>query len=163
MKTLTIVRHAKSSWDDMSLSDHDRPLKNTGIKRTSKVVKFLQSRDFSTDLILSSTAVRAYETARMIAEGIDYDINKILKRKSLYHASEEDIFTEVFSLDNSFNSVMLFGHNPTFTYFVNEFLTPEISNLPTTGTVSVKFDALKWEEIANAELSIDFYVYPRIL
>lgn len=163
MKTLTIVRHAKSSWDDLSLNDHDRPLKNSGIQRTAKVIKYLQSKDFKADFILSSSAVRAYETAKLIAEGIGYKVDNIHKRKSLYHASQDDILSEVYALDNSINSVMVFGHNPTLTYFVNEYLSPEISNLPTTGTVSIMFDTLKWEDISTAKFSISFFVYPRIL
>jgi phosphohistidine phosphatase len=163
MKTLTIVRHAKSSWDDFNISDHDRPLKSTGLNRTAKVVGFLQKNGFTADLILSSSAVRAHETAKLVAKGIGYDTDKIITMESLYHASESDILSEVFSVDNSINSVMIFGHNPTLTYLVNDFLSPEIPNLPTTGTVSIRFHCDRWEEISSSEFDIDFYVYPRIL
>ncbi len=163
MKQLTIVRHAKSAWDNIDLSDHDRPLKSTGIKKTRKIINFLNSKNFSPDLILTSSAVRACETANMIADGIGYEKNLVKNTRSLYHAGVDDIYTEVFAIDNSVNSVMLVAHNPTLTDFVNEFVLPEIDNLPTTGTVCIEFETDNWEKISDAEYKVKFVVFPRML
>lgn len=163
MKTLYIVRHAKSSWDNIELSDHDRPVAPVGIKKTKRIISFLQDKNIKPELLISSSALRAYETASMIAEGIGYDVDKIVKSKALYHAGEDEIFDELLSVDDNINSVMLFGHNPTLTYFVDHFITPGIVNLPTTGTVSIDFMTDSWEEIANSKFNVNFVITPKLL
>jgi len=163
MKLLTIVRHGKSLWGNFELSDHDRPLKDTGIKRTKKIINFLNQRDFKPELLLSSDAIRAFQTATMIAEGIGYPVEKIQKSSTLYHASTSNIYSELFAIDNDIDSVMIFGHNPGFTDFVNDFVHPKIDNLPTTGTVCIEFKTNKWENIVDAEYDVKFAVYPRML
>ena len=162
-KTVYIVRHAKSSWDDFELSDHDRPLLPIGVKKTKKIVSFLVSKNVVPDLFISSSAVRAYETAKLIAEGIGYDPDKIVKSNAIYHAGVDEIYDELFSVDNNVDSVMLFGHNPTLTYFANIFVKDEIDNLPTSGVVSVEFKTNSWETIANAKFKVSFVVFPRML
>lgn len=163
MKTLTIVRHAKSSWENPTLSDHDRPLLPVGIKKTSRIVKFLQQRTIHVDLMISSSAARAFATAIMIAEGIEYPADKILTEPKLYHAHADEIYDILFEISNEIDSVMIFGHNPTFTYFANYFVSPTIENLPTSGVVSVSFDCNEWEQITDSDFHINFVVFPRML
>ena len=163
MKTIYIVRHAKSSWDNYDLSDHERTLMPVGIKKTKKIIGFFNRENVSVDLIVSSSAVRAFETARLIADAIGYNSDLIFKKKALYHAYVDDIYTELFSLDNSVNSVMIVAHNPTLTDFVNEFVKPKIMNLPTTGVVSVSIDTDSWENMVNAKFKVNFVVFPRML
>lgn len=162
-KSVYIVRHAKSSWGNFELSDHDRPLMPIGIKKTHKVVEFLKSKKALPDLIISSTAVRACETAGLIAKGIGYEVDKIRKSKALYHAGIEEIYEELFFIDNSINSVMIVGHNPTLTDFVNGFVRNEIDNLPTTGVVNIIFKTDSWEKVPNAKFKVNFVVFPRML
>ncbi len=162
-KTIYIVRHAKSSWDNFELSDHDRPLLPIGVKKTKKIISFLADKEVKPGLIISSSAVRAYETAKLIAEGIGYKVSKIVKSKALYHAGIDEIYHELFSVDNDIDSVMLFGHNPTLTYFANIFIKREIDNLPTSGVVGVEFMTEGWETIANAKFKVNFVVFPRML
>ncbi len=162
-KTLYIVRHAKSSWDNFELSDHDRPLLPVGIKKTNRVIQFLRDKNVIPELFISSSAVRAFETATLIAHSVDYEPDAIVKTKNLYHAGEGEIYNELFSIDNSVNSVMIFGHNPTLTYFVNNFVVPEIDNLPTSGIVSIVFKTNSWESIANAKFKVKFVIFPRML
>lgn len=163
MKLLTLIRHGKSSWDDYTLSDHDRPLLKVGENRTRKVAEYLKKRKFKVDLIISSTAVRAYETSKIIAEAVSYDTEKIVKSEKLYHAGEHDIYNELFSIPNDVNSVLMFGHNPTFTDFVNIFLDREIYNLPTSGLVSIAFKTDRWEDIVVSNHKINFTVTPKEL
>ena len=163
MKTIYIVRHAKSSWDSFDLSDHERPLMNVGIKKTKKVIDYLNNNKVAPDVIISSSAVRAYETAKLIAEGIDYNTDLIVRNKALYHAGVDDIYDELFAIDNAVNSAMIVAHNPTLTDFVNDFITPSIVNLPTTGAVCVEFETEKWENVADAEFKVNFVVFPRML
>jgi phosphohistidine phosphatase len=163
MKTIYIVRHAKSSWDDFTLSDHNRPLNKTGIKKTARIVAYLKKNNIHPELFVSSSAVRAKTTAFQIAEGLGYPLDKVIVDEAIYHADEDDIFAILFGLPDEIDSVMLFGHNPTLTYFVNNFLQPEIDNLPTTGVVSVSFKTDKWEKIAETKYQLNFVVFPRML
>ena len=163
MKTLHIVRHAKSSWEDHSLSDHDRPLLPAGKKKTRRIVNFLNERRVKPDLLLSSSALRAFETAKIIAQGIGYPEDKIKKEPGLYHASSDEIYSELFTLPDDIDSVMIFGHNPTLTYFVNYFVSPTIENLPTSGVVSITFKSDKWEQISDSDFHVNFVVFPRML
>jgi len=96
MKTVIIVRHAKSSWDNFNISDHDRTLMQIGIKKTNKIIDYFNSNKVETELIICSTAVRAYETSKLIAHGINYNIDNIVKSKVLYHADTDDIYSELF-------------------------------------------------------------------
>ncbi len=163
MKTLYIVRHAKSSWDDPGLADHDRPLMKKGINKTLKITEFLKWKITCPDLFLSSTAVRARQTAEIISQGINYPSEKISITNNLYHAGSETIFNELYGLSNQVNSVMIFGHNPGMTYFVNKFLNPTIENLPTSGIVSVSFETNKWEKINEAKFHVNFVMFPKML
>jgi len=163
VKTIYIVRHAKSSWDNFELSDHDRLLMPVGLNKTKKIIEFLKSNSVNPEIIISSTAVRAYETAKLIADGIGYDIGRIARSKELYHADVEEIYSELFSVDNSINSVMLVGHNPALTDFVNDFVKPRIDNFPTSGVFCAEFTANKWEKVSNAKFKVNFMVFPRML
>ncbi len=163
MKTLFMVRHAKSSWEDPQLSDHDRPLLPSGIKKTRRIAHYLKKKSVVPNLMFSSTAKRAYETAKLIAEEIGYPTDQIKTSAQLYHAGSGDIYTALYALDNSIESVMIFGHNPTFTYFVNQYLDPRIENLPTSGLVSIEFGCDKWEDINDSKFQVNFVVFPRML
>ncbi len=162
MKTVYIVRHAKSSWENLNLSDHDRPLNPVGIKKTKKIIDFLKNKKTVTDLIISSSAVRAFKTAEIIADGIGYPIQAIVKNTNLYQANEDDIFNELFSINDSINSVMIIAHNPTLTDFVNNFTVPQIDNLPTTGIVRIDFDTGSWLNIETVKFKVKFVVFPRM-
>lgn len=163
MKTLYIVRHAKSSWENIQLSDHDRPLLPVGVKKTKRIANYLNERKLLPELMLSSTAKRAFETAKLIAKMTGYPVNKIKTSSALYHAGSDDIYSELYALDNLIESVMIFGHNPTFTYFVNQYLDPRIDNLPTTGVVCIEFNCDKWEDINDSSYRVNFVVFPRML
>ncbi len=163
MKTLYIVRHAKSSWDDFTLADHDRPISKSGMRKTIRVVDYLKKHGVLPGLFISSSALRAKTTAFQIAEGLGYPVEKVKIERKLYHAGPGDIFDVLSAVPNDIGSVMLFGHNPTLTLFVNRFLDPGIDNLPTTGVVSIGFETDKWENIVEAGFKINFVVTPGML
>lgn len=163
MKTLYVVRHAKSSWENPRLSDHDRPLMKKGVVKTKRITKFLKQHIKCPDLFLSSTALRAKKTAELIAKEFNYPIDKIALNEALYHADSEDVFDELYGISNKINSLMIFGHNPGLTYFVNQFLRPAIDNLPTSGVVNIEFITDKWEEINQAKFHVNFVVFPKML
>jgi phosphohistidine phosphatase len=162
-KVLYIARHAKSSWDDPGVSDHDRDLMEKGIGRTKLVAGYLSEKGVKPDLIISSSALRARKTAGIIAAELGYPDKDIQIESKIYGADEDDLFEILFSLPDDVNSVMLVGHNPTFTYFANYFLKEELEWMPTSSVVGIEFKTGKWEKIANAKKSVKFVVTPKML
>ena len=163
MKTLYIVRHAKSSWDHPGLGDDQRPLLEKGKKRTKYVIDYFLNKKLKPDLIISSHAVRAFETAKIFAVGLNYPEDKIVVSKGMYHGNLDSLYNYFFDLDDNIESLMMVGHNPTFTYFANQFLDKSIDNLPTSGVVCIEFMTDKWDEIISAKKRTNFVISPKLL
>ncbi|MFO8129976.1 MAG: histidine phosphatase family protein [Bacteroidales bacterium] len=163
MKTLYLVRHAKSSWKHPELLDEERPLLEKGKSRTWKVIDFLLSRKITVDLIKSSHAVRALETAKIIAHALKFPEENIIVEKQIYHADSYRLLDQFFDVSDSFESLMLVGHNPACTNLANYFLEKRIDWLPTSGVVSISFDTDKWAELINAGRKTNFVVFPKKL
>ena len=115
------------------------------------------------DLIISSHAVRAFETAKIIANAFNYPENKIVVSESLYFCELDNCYNLFFDLADDVDSLMIVGHNPVFTYFANEFLNKPIDNLPTSGVVCIEFKTNKWEEVVNAKHKTKFVISPKTL
>jgi len=160
MKTIYILRHAKSSWEFPHLSDEERPLIDKGKKRTRLIIQYLQDNNIFPDIIISSHATRACETAKIVARAIGYPSDKILINKTIYHADEDNLIDQFYDISDQFSSAMLVGHNPTLTNFVNLFLDEKIEWLPTSGLVSISFQTDKWVEISASKHKVDFVVTP---
>lgn len=163
MKTVYIVRHAKSSWEEPGLSDHERPLVAAGRIKTKLIIDFLKKKNLLPDLLLSSSAERAKNTAFLVADGLGYPIEEIVVDKKLYQASPDGILDELYFQPDSIRSIMIFGHNPTLTYFVNQYLETPIINLPTSGVVAIEFVTDKWTEVSSAKYRTLFTVFPKML
>lgn len=162
MKTLYITRHAKSSWEFPNLSDHERPLLEKGKKRTKKISNYLIRNNIKIDLIISSHAVRAYETAKIIAKAIQYPVDNIRTDQMIYYSGADNLAGLFFDISENINSAMIVGHNPTFTNFANQFLVEKIDWLQTSGIVCLSFDTNKWEEISAANCKTNFVIYPKM-
>lgn len=145
MKKLIIVRHCKSSWSDMSLSDFDRPLNNRGMNDGDLMSGKLLENLSSVDLLLSSSSNRTVLTSKFFIDKIN--INKIKYEDELYHADYKTIINKLKKVDNIINKLMVIGHNPGLTYLVNYFSNIRLFNLPTTGIVIFDFIIDNWKEI----------------
>lgn len=161
MKTLCIVRHAKSSWDNPGQSDFDRPLNERGKKDAPLMGKRLRERGINPDLLLSSPAKRAYATAKRISREIGYAEEKIKTDNRLYHADSETILDTVQHLNNRYSTVMLVGHNPGLTDFVNEVMHACMDNLPTCGIVAARFFIDDWKNIEAGSSELLFIDFPK--
>jgi phosphohistidine phosphatase len=150
MKTLFLVRHAKSSRDDPTLADRDRPLDDRGEHDAPKMGKRLAKRDVKPDLIVSSPAKRALATAQMIADELDYKRKDIVVNDRLYAASVDKLLAVIHALDDRLKRVMLFGHNPEFTELAQR-LSSEIGDMPTCAVAEFSFDAKSWSDIGKLE------------
>jgi len=147
MKQVIFVRHAKSSWDYPELTDFERPLNKRGKRDAPFMGKLLLQLGFVPQLIVSSPALRAYFTARIIARQIDYPLEKLNTDERLYEASASDFLKVINELKNGYSSVMLVGHNPGVTIAVNLLSNKSIENIPTAGIAVVKFNLNYWEEV----------------
>ncbi|HAF28966.1 MAG TPA: hypothetical protein DCG75_07945 [Bacteroidales bacterium] len=159
IKQLYIVRHGKSEWDYGEVPDIDRPLKERGIKDAYTMANRILSEGNLPDRILSSPAIRALHTASIFARTFKFPYHEIVIQEAIYMASFNLILDIIKRTENSYNSVMIFGHNPTFTDLANYFLKEKIDNMPTTGIVKLKFETQSWfniNEIKPIESSFDF-------
>lgn len=166
MKTLYIVRHGKSSWADLGVSDHDRELLPEGVRRTKKIARWLLKNKKSVpELIISSTAVRARQTARILAEAFSFPEETIVYEANFYHADPEQVLSKLYTLSDEYQTVMIVGHNMTFNDLANEFLDwhHQIENLPTSGVVAIKIDTDKWVSLSAAKSELDFLLFPKML
>ena len=161
MKTLTIVRHAKSSWDHPGLTDRKRPLNKRGKRDAPLMGQRVRENGIRPSLILSSPATRAWATAKIIAAAITYPLEFLQREDSLYHASVDDILDVIVAQDPGFNSLMVVGHNPGLTDFVN-YLSPGLTgNLPTAGVVSVEIERDDWDLFAQPPTRLLLHDYPK--
>jgi phosphohistidine phosphatase len=161
VKTLIIVRHAKSSWDNLDLKDIERPLNDRGEKDAPRMAKRLKEREITPDLLLSSPAVRAIETCRHIAKVLEYPLGKVKTEPRLYHADEDTLLLIVKELKDHDTCVMLFGHNPGLTIFTNLLLKEDIDTIPTCGIVSASLNVSSWSAVKFGCGRLDFYDYPK--
>ena len=161
MKTLTLVRHAKSSWKDTSLSDRDRPLNKRGERDAPEMGRRIAAAGVRPSLIVSSPAVRAWTTARIIADEIGYPREFLQRDKRLYLASVNGILDVIVGQDTAFNSLMIVGHNPGFTDFANYLVPGLTNNIPTAGVVSVQLDTDDWSLYDKPGVELLLYDFPK--
>jgi len=147
MKRLLIMRHAKSSWKDSDLTDHERPLKKRGKNDAHQMGKLLRSKKIVPDMIISSTAQRAKETAEMLAESMKFK-EDIIFSDALYMAEPTDILNAITSHASKEKTVMVIGHNPGSEALV-QILTGKVECLPTASIAYVTAKIDDWKEITK--------------
>jgi phosphohistidine phosphatase len=160
MKTIYLVRHAKSSWEDPKLVDFNRPLNTRGKKDAPFMGVQLNNKQIEPDLILASPAKRAKKTAQAIAEKISYPAKNILFKDEFYEASEKTLLDIIKKIDERFDSVMVFAHNPGLTQLNNLISNNYIENIPTCGVVALECNK-KWSEIGKNSCKLLFFDYPK--
>ena len=160
MKTLFLVRHAKSSRDEPALPDKDRPLNDRGKRDAPKMGERLAKRGVTPDLILSSPAKRALETAQIIAKKLDYKLKDIVVDDRLYAGAVYDLLNVIHKLGDKPKRVILFGHNPELTEFAHR-LSSEITHMPTCAVAEFTFNAKLWSNIGKAKLAKVALDYPK--
>lgn len=156
MKTLILVRHAKSDWPE-NTDDFDRPLAEKGIFNAGKMANFLKSEGIKIDQLISSPALRALSTCEIFGEV--YHL-KIETDQKLYNASENNLESITYSLDNNFDSIALFSHNNGISNFANS-LTEQIMMFPTCGVAGIQMDCDSWENFEAADKKLLFFYEPK--
>jgi len=161
MKTLTIFRHAKSSWDDPDLADRERPLNKRGERDAPVMGERLKSAGIRPSLVLVSPAKRAWHTARIVAREISYPLEFLQREPGLYHAGVNKLLDVIGAQDIGFNSIMIIGHNPGLTDLANELLPRLTANIPTAGFVSIAMDTDDWDLRSRQSAELVEYDYPK--
>jgi phosphohistidine phosphatase len=161
MKTLYIVRHAKSSWP-LGVADFDRPLNDRGKRDAPEMAERLYKRDDKIKLFVSSPAKRALTTCKLFCEQFGISEKKIRQIDNLYHASVPAFFDVVEGFDEDFKKAVIFSHNPGITEFVNT-LCPQfkLDNMPTCAIFAVHADTDKWSEFRISEKKFLFFDFPK--
>lgn len=165
MKTLYLIRHAKSSWDAPDLDDFERPLNKRGNKDAPNMAKRLKEKGVTPDFLITSPAARALDTCKEFARILDYDKEKIKTDKRLYHANEDQILTVVREFKDRERDeeevVLLFGHNPGLTEFANVLLNETIDNVPTCGVVKAHLKIDRWKDTAFGCGTLASFDFPK--
>ena len=147
MKSLLVLRHAKSSWKQPDLADHDRPLNKRGKRDAPLMGRLLKKKGLVPDNIISSTAIRARSTAKAVAKASGYK-GEIILNHSLYAAGPDAYLSVMHDLSDEYARVLIIGHNPGLEELL-EMLTGEIRVMPTCSLAHVKLRVDKWSDIDN--------------
>lgn len=164
MKTLLIIRHAKSSWDITTLNDFDRPLNERGKKDAPVMAQRLVDKNINIDAFVTSPAKRAKKTAEIFCNVYNKNKEDIILLPALYHALSEHFYTIVEQLKDDFKTVAVFSHNPGITVFVNELAENVlIDNMPTCSIFAIQINSAKWKEFKKAKKEFLFFDYPKVM
>ena len=161
MKTLYLLRHAKSSWSFDELSDQERPLNDRGRDDAPLMGQALAKRRICPDVIVSSPAVRAMSTAVLVAREMQYPHDKIVVESGIYGADVDDFLTIIKDLPASAGSALVVGHNPTITETANALSPSSLNEMPTAAVVCLRFECEQWTEVSKVNAEFYFYDYPR--
>ena len=161
MKTLILIRHAKSSWDAPGLSDSERPLNERGKKDAPEMAKRLKQKGIKVDLFVSSPAKRARQTAKCFAEEYDVKKDDILLVEDLYMASQEGFYGAVSQLNDKNDVVALFSHNPGISEFASSLTNVRVDDMPTCAMFALQVQTDKWKNFQDSEKNFLFFDYPK--
>ena len=161
MKTLIVIRHAKSSWDHASVSDIDRPLNDRGKRDAPEMARRLIKKDITIDRFISSPAKRARQTAELFVHAFGRKEKEIHFVPELYHAAPETFEAVVRSLNDTDDCVAIFSHNPGITSFVNALSEARLDNMPTCAVFTVKNAATQWKDFFSEKSQFWFFEYPK--
>jgi len=151
MKTIYIVRHAKSSWKYKGIKDIDRPLKKRGINDAYLMAKMLKKNIDTPNVFISSSANRALHTAMIFCDTFSYPLANLKLKKTLYNFSDGYLVKTIKALDDAFESAIIFSHDHGITTFVNKYGSKPIAHVPTCGIVAIQFDNKHWKDIKKGK------------
>ncbi len=161
MRTLFLIRHAKSSWDNPGLRDFNRPLNDRGLHDAPLMAQLLVKHGIKPDLLVSSPAKRALTTALFFAEAFGIEGDAVVQAQDIYEASLQDIIHIIGNLPDTAHTIMLFGHNPTLTDVANRFSERFIDNIPTCGVVQIESKAATWKAFDESNAAVKQCFFPK--
>ncbi len=160
-KVLYLIRHAKSSWADPSLDDFDRPLNQRGLRDAPFMARLLAGQGIKADALISSPALRTMTTAHYFAKALQYSPEQIIPENRLYEAASWEVLEIIRQLKNEWNTVLLFGHNPSMTSVANQHSENYIANVPTCGICRLEADVSNWDDWNQHRARLTDFYYPK--
>jgi phosphohistidine phosphatase len=161
MRSLTLVRHAKSSWDNAALSDFDRPLNERGRRDAPLMAqRFAHAAERPLQLV-ASPAARATSTALIFADALNVAADTIRYEPEIYEATVDTLIEVVRGLSDALPNAVLFGHNPGFTDLCHALARCDFSEMPTCAIARIDFDIERWQDVAPARGRLMAYSYPK--
>ena len=161
MKKLTLIRHAKSSWEFPELMDYDRPLNSRGLKNAPEMGNRIAAKGIKPDLIVSSPALRAITTAGLIADRLGYAAERIVEIDQIYDAWLDDLVKVIHQVADDIHHLFLIGHNPGLLDLAKHFSHFEVLKFPTCAVVQIEFNTTKWKNLVGKSGTVNFYDYPK--
>ena len=161
MKSLLLIRHAKSDWGDLTLKDFDRPLNDRGKRDAPVMAHRLLDKKVKIDAFISSPAKRAKKTAELFASQYKQDKKDILLFDQLYLADTEAFFDVISQTDDDYSTIAVFSHNEGITNFANQLSDVRVDDMPTCSIFAVKMELKKWKDFREAEKEFWFFDYPK--
>jgi phosphohistidine phosphatase len=163
MKTLLLIRHAKSSWDDLLLHDFDRPLNARGLKDAPLMAQRIKARKIKIDGFISSPANRAKSTCELFMKEFAVNKKEMILQTQIYLATPEVLLEAVKQINNHFETAAVFAHNSGITDFANSLTSLKVDNMPTCSVFAVKVHTNNWSEFKTAKKEFLFFDYPKLL
>lgn len=166
MKHILLLRHAKSSWEDSSLDDFDRPLAKRGIKDAPRMGNFAKQTGYIPDLVISSPAIRARQTTQFFCESAGIASKNIKWEEDFYYGSCFDYFKALKESPEEAETVMLVGHNPKMEEMVSLLSSDHknyIARMPTAALLCFEHPAIKWDQIKEGTARMKWMVIPKLL
>ena len=161
MKIFYLVRHAKSSWDNPTIRDFDRPLNDRGFQAAKDMSHLFAKNNATPELLVSSPAKRAFTTATYFSDAMGINETEIVKNENIYEASSEALIHIIQATSEAVSSVIFFGHNPAFTEVSNYFSSRYIDNVPTCGIFCFRSEAATWAKISPDNTVLTDYHLPK--
>lgn len=162
MKSLFLIRHAKSSWDNPAQNDFDRPLNARGIKDAPMMAQRLVERKVKIDAFFSSPAVRAKQTCSFFMQAFKVEETDMQLQSQLYLATPDVLIKTIINLPDSASSAAVFSHNEGITEFANTLTNTSVDNMPTCSVFAVKADIETWKDFAKAKKEFWFFDHPKL-
>ena len=161
MKRLILIRHSKSSWKDLSLTDFNRPLNGRGKLDGPLMADYLKSKIDKIDYLHSSSSIRTFDTSKYFINKIQF--GKVEYDDYLYHSSATSILNMISNYSENYQSVMIIAHNPGLTNLINNITNISLDNLPTTGLAEIEFNINSWSNISYENSNLLDLKFPKQL
>ena len=163
MKTIILIRHAKSDWSIPGLKDIDRPLNERGYSDAHKIGMLLRDKFIGKKLFISSPAIRAISTALIFSQEINYPQEKILLKPELYEAEAAVYENIIRSMDDEYDVVFIFGHNPTISEVIGQLSKTQTGELPTCSASVLIFETNRWSKTHTSTSTMEMQLFPKLL
>ena len=160
MKTVLLIRHAKSNWDNAVLKDFDRPLNERGLRDAPAMAQRLLEKGVAIDAFISSPALRAITTCTFFAKAYNKETS-ITTYRDLYNAPTQVFGRVIKATEDIYDNIAIFAHNPGITDFANTLTNTRIDEMPTCAIFAVQAEVTKWKEFDKATKTFLFFDYPK--